>query len=52
MESNRMSVETPVEIENQTYGCQLIAQKPPSNQLVTQRFNLRSREHLYVPARY
>ena len=47
-----MSMETPAEIENQTYRSQLIAQEPPSNQLVTQRYNLRSRENLNVPARY
>ena len=45
-------METPAEIENQTYGSQLIAQEPPSNQLVTQRYNLRSRENFNVPARY
>ena len=45
-------METPAEIENQTYRSQLIAQEPPSNQLVTQRYNLRSRENLNVPARY
>ena len=37
---------TPAEIENQTYGSQLIAQEPSNNQLVTQRYNLRSRENL------
>ena len=39
MESNKISIETPAEIENRTYGSQLIAQEPPSNQLVTQRYN-------------
>ena len=53
-------METPPETENQTYrsqltsqptfGSKLIAQEPPSNQLVTQRYNLRSREDLNVPA--
>ena len=52
MELNKMSRETPAEIENQTYGSQLIAQEPPSNQLVAQRYNLISRENLNVPARY
>ena len=52
MESNKMSMETPAETENQIYGSQLIAQGPPSNQLVTQGYNLRSRENLNVPARY
>ena len=33
-------METPAEIENQTYGSQLIADEPSSNQLVTQRYNL------------
>ena len=50
MESNKMSMETPAEIENQIFGSQLIVQEPPSNQLVTQRCN--SRENLNVPARY
>ena len=52
MESNKMSMETPAETENQTYVSQLIAQEPPSNQMVTQRYNLRSRGNLNVPARY
>ena len=52
MESNKISIETPADIENRTYGSQLIAQEPPSNQLVTQRYNPRSRESLNVPARY
>ena len=47
-----MSMETLARIENQIYGSQLIAQEPPSNQLVTQRYNLRSTENLNVPARY
>ena len=47
-----MSMESPAEIENQIHGSQQIAQEPPSNQLVTQRYNLRSRENLNVPARY
>ena len=61
MKSNKKSVETPVEIENQRYGShlisqpmfgsQLIGQEPHSNQLVTQRYNLRSKENLNVPAR-
>ena len=55
MKSNKMSVETPVETENQRYGShlisqpifgsQLIGQEPHSNQLVTQRYNLRSKEN-------
>ena len=48
MESNKMSMETPAGIENQIYGSQLTAQEPPSDQLVTQRYNLRSRENLNV----
>ena len=52
MESNKMSMESPAEIKNQIHGSQQIAQEPPSNQLVTQRYNLRSRENLNVPARY
>ena len=52
MESSKMSMETPAEIEDQIYGNQLIAQEPPSNQLVTQKCNLKSRENLHVPARY
>ena len=52
MESNKISVETPAETENQTYASQLIAQEPPSNQMVTQRYNLRSRGNRNVPARY
>ena len=52
MESNKMSMESPAEIENQIHGIQQTAQEPPSNQLVTQRYNLRSRENLNVPARY
>ena len=47
-----MSMGTPVEIENETYGSQLIAQEPPNNQLVTQRYNLRSGENLNALARY
>ena len=47
-----MSMETPGEIKSQAYGSQVIAQESPSNQLVTQRHNLRSRENLNVPARY
>ena len=47
-----MSMESPAEIENQIHGSQQIAQEPPSNQLVTQRYNLRSRENRNVPARY
>ena len=39
-------------IKNQTYGSKIIAQESPSNQLVTQRYNVRSRENLNVPARY
>ena len=45
-------METPAENENQIYGSQLITQEPPSNQLVTQRYNLRSRENFNVPGRY
>ena len=30
-----MSIETTAEIENQSYGIQLIAQEPPSNQMAT-----------------
>ena len=41
IESNKTSMETPADIENYTYGSQLIAQEPPSNQQVTQRYNLR-----------
>ena len=62
MESNKMSMKTPAEIENQTYRnqlisqptfeSQLIVQEPPSNQLVTQRCNLKSSENCNVPARY
>ena len=52
MESNKIPMETPVEIEKQTYRNQLIAQEPPSNHLITQRYNFRSRENLNVPARY
>ena len=52
MESNKMSMESPAEIENQIHGSQQIAQEPHSNQLVTQRYNFRSRENLNVPARY
>ena len=33
-------METQAEIENQTYGSQLMADEPSSNQLVTQRYNL------------
>ena len=47
-----MSRETPAETENQTYGSQLVAQETPSNQLVKQKYNLRSRENLHVPPRY
>ena len=39
-------------IKNQTYGSKIIAPESPSNQLVTQRYNVRSRENLNVPARY
>ena len=39
-------------IKNQTYESKTIAQESPSNQLVTQRYNVRSRENLNVPARY
>ena len=52
MESNKMSMEIPTKIENQIHGSQQIAQEPPSNRLVTQRYNLRSWENLNVPARY
>ena len=45
-------MESPAEIKNQIHGSQQIAQEPPSNLLVTQRYNLRSRENLNVPARY
>ena len=45
-------METQAEIENQTYGSHEIAQELPSNQLATQRYNLRSMENLNVPARY
>ena len=41
IESNKTSMETPADIENYTYGSQQIAQEPPSNQQVTQRYNLR-----------
>ena len=33
-------METQAEIENQTYGSQLMADEPSSYQLVTQRYNL------------
>ena len=46
-----MSMETPAEIENHTYG-QLIAQEPLSNQLAIHRYNHRSRENLNGPVRY
>ena len=52
IESNKTSMETPADIENYTYGSQLIAQEPPSNQQVTQRYNLRWEENLNVLAKY
>ena len=52
-----MPIETTAEIENQTYGTQLIAQEPPSNQMVTHThvFPVTTSDqgkNLNVPARY
>ena len=52
-----MPIETTAEIENQTYGTQIIAQEPPSNQMVTHTYvfpvtTSDQGKNLNVPARY